>query len=64
MSDGKPEKLKEFRVTIEFHAAQRPDITTVIARGPEDAKEIARRLFVESRTGFCVIDSISAEGPA
>ena len=54
-----PTELAEFVVTVEYHALARPETTTVIARDLDDAKEIVRRLFVQSHTDACAIDKIT-----
>lgn len=51
-------ELNDFKISIEWHAAGRAETRWVIARSLDDAKEIARRLFLLSRTSEVVIDSV------
>ncbi len=50
--------LEVFTVEVKFHVINNPDKFRVYARSLDDAKEIARRLFWETRTNNCVVEDI------
>ncbi len=63
MADPRPETtddtgLQEFEVVVEWIIKQRTKRYAIVARSKEDAKRIARLLFLKGHDDSCVIEEV------